>query len=148
MSDYVNVLILLELLLYLLFNPAKRKKNSNKNIMEPAGSTEQPKTKKRKRDIEVHKAVRNPVGPGFVCYYCNRENAFHSEADAEGHYKICHFGPIVIQKNWDLGYIYQNVKSYVCVQCGNKLKSKNAIIYHMKTHQMHQKETNLQQTRK
>lgn len=89
--------------------------------------------KKRVRVVQVPAAVKHPTEPGFVCNYCSREKTFHSKIDTETHYSICKFGPVVARANVKLGYVCQSSTSYVCFHCGHKLKSINAIKYHMNT---------------
>lgn len=97
--------------------------------------SENSRKKKRDRDVDVPDAVSNPDGPGYICNFCDREDKFHSKVDTQNHYKICRLGPIVLLQNLKLGFISKDTTSYVCLRCGVKLKSKNAINYHLKTHQ-------------
>lgn len=88
--------------------------------------------KKKIRELEVPDTVKNPDGPGFMCYYCNKGTPFHSRQDAESHYAICHIGPVVLIENLKLEFIYKGSNRYVCLHCGHLFKSKNAIMYHIK----------------
>lgn len=94
---------------------------------KPLKPPEQPRAKKRKRDIEVPAAVKHPCGLGFICNFCDRKDPFHSRENTEDHYKICKYGPAAIQQNLNMGFIYKHKTNYVCIHCGQILKSKNAI---------------------
>lgn len=68
---------------------------------------------------------------GYPCSFCCRPKAYNSKSDIQKHYKSCHFGPAMLRKNLKLGFIYISNVSFVCVNCGKRLKSKNAVLLHI-----------------
>lgn len=79
----------------------------------------------------VSNTIKNINQDGFPCNFCCRPKPYNSKSDIRKHYQSCHFGPRMIRKNFKLGFVYKNDVSYICVKCGKRLKSKNAVLIHI-----------------
>lgn len=90
---------------------------------------------KKNREFSIPKGVKRNKESGFVCYFCDRKENFHSEVDARRHYDVCQHGAVVLQKNLNSGFVYQHTTNlYVCIFCGDAKTSLNGIKYHVRSH--------------
>lgn len=68
----------------------------------------------------------------LLCNFCFEPKPFDSIKSLRNHHRKCNFGPTKLRECLDIGFLYKSDAEFICVNCGKSLKSKNAVLLHIR----------------